>query len=72
MTKPRIPLPKQTEQAFKDKTKYDRKTIPEPDLTPDWQVDCPNCGVFTQIQKAEPATCPKCGELDIDTLNLGA
>ena len=94
MTKPRIPLPKQTQQTFKDKSKYDRKIYSDPanqptqeymdglkeiqaqaiheDLTPDWQVDCPACGVFTQIQKTDPTICPKCGKPDIDTLNLGA
>lgn len=39
---------------------------------PDWQVDCPNCGIFIQIQKVEPTICPRCGEPDIDTFNLGA
>jgi len=73
MNKPRIPLPKQTQQAFKDKSKYDRKDLPVPEGTvPDWQVDCPNCGVFIQIQKTDPTICPRCGEPDIDTFNLGA
>jgi ssDNA-binding Zn-finger/Zn-ribbon topoisomerase 1 len=39
---------------------------------PDWQVDCPACGVFTQIQKTDPTICPRCGEPDIDTFNLGS
>ena len=33
----------------------------------EWEVDCPKCGVFIQIQKGDPAICPRCGETNIDT-----
>jgi phage terminase large subunit GpA-like protein len=32
-----------------------------------WQVFCPHCGEFTQLQIHEPVLCPKCERLDIDT-----
>lgn len=33
----------------------------------DWEVNCPHCGVFVQVQKGEPVTCPQCDSPDIDT-----
>lgn len=33
----------------------------------EWEVNCPKCGVFIQVQKGDPTICPKCGEPDIDT-----
>ena len=36
----------------------------------EWEVTCPNCGKFVQIQKTEPVLCPQCGIADIDTINL--
>jgi Zn finger protein HypA/HybF involved in hydrogenase expression len=32
-----------------------------------WEVKCPKCGTFDQIQKGEPVLCPQCGSPDIDT-----
>ena len=69
----RIPVSPKPNQTHKLKTDYDRKEpIEIPEGTPDWQVDCPHCGVFIQIQKTEPTICPHCQEPDIDTFNLGA
>jgi hypothetical protein len=65
MAKLRIPLPKQVEKAFKDKSKYDRKQ--EKNYGHEWEVDCPNCGKFIAIQKGEPVLCPKCMSATIDT-----
>jgi len=33
----------------------------------EFNVSCPECGNFVQIQKGDPVVCPKCGEVDIDT-----
>ena len=33
----------------------------------EFNVSCPECGNFVQIQKGDPVCCPKCGEVDIDT-----
>lgn len=33
----------------------------------EWLVDCPTCGKFIQVQKTDPAVCPKCQCPDIDT-----
>lgn len=35
----------------------------------EWQVSCPNCGDFVQIQKEEPVLCPQCFCPDIETEN---
>lgn len=32
-----------------------------------WEVDCPNCGKFTAVQKGDPVICPKCQSAEIDT-----
>ena len=40
-------------------------------MSHEWDVTCPNCGIFTQIQKGDPTICPKCGEVDIDTNIIG-
>lgn len=35
--------------------------------TREWEVQCPDCGTFTQIQKGDPVLCSKCGTSEIDT-----
>lgn len=72
MTKQRIPLPKKTEQVFKDKkSQYDRRRNKTVSLEgSEWEVDCDVCGKFTQIQKTDPAVCPRCGSPEIETKPL--
>ncbi len=36
----------------------------------EWQVECENCGQFVQVQKSDPAVCPKCESPNIDTTPL--
>jgi rubrerythrin len=33
----------------------------------EWAVSCPDCGDFVQIQKTDPAVCPKCQNPNIET-----
>lgn len=33
----------------------------------EWEVSCPNCGDFVQIQKSDPVICPKCQSTEIET-----
>lgn len=39
-------------------------------MTMEWEVNCPKCGVFVQIQKLEPVLCPMCLCSDIDVVQL--
>jgi Zn finger protein HypA/HybF involved in hydrogenase expression len=69
----RIPLPKKTEQVHRDKkSDYDRQAGQAVSLEEsEWLVDCPRCGRFIQVQKADPTICPRCHETDIDTSRNG-
>ena len=72
MKKIRIPLPKQIEQTFKDKkSQYNRRKNKLVSLeNSEWEVDCDVCGKFNQIQKTDPAICPRCGSPEIETRPL--
>ena len=36
----------------------------------EWEVSCPTCGDFVQIQKSDPVCCPKCQDPNIETKNV--
>ena len=74
MKKPRIPLPKQTERSFRDrKSDYNRQQAKRVEVADnEWLVECPNCGDFIQLQRTDPAICPKCLSPDIDTTPVGS
>jgi Zn finger protein HypA/HybF involved in hydrogenase expression len=38
-----------------------------PNDTHEWEIDCPDCGIFTQVQKGDPTICPKCHNPNINT-----
>jgi Zn finger protein HypA/HybF involved in hydrogenase expression len=38
--------------------------------THEWEVECPECGTFTVIQKSDPVLCPNCLSTEIDTTPL--
>lgn len=60
MAKPRIPLPKQTEQVFKDKKKYDRKVSKK--LVKAVRDDvCPDCLEPAPHDRIPGSTCCICG-----------
>jgi rubrerythrin len=65
MKKIRIPLPKQTEKVHHSAKDYKRQNNKK--LYIEWEIECPKCGTFTQIQKSEPVLCPQCLCPDIDT-----
>lgn len=65
MKKIRIPLPKQTEKIFKSAKDYNRKN--NQSLYIEWEIECPNCGTFIQVQKNNPVICSKCHCPDIET-----
>lgn len=36
----------------------------------EFEVDCPHCGRFVQVQKSDPVLCPKCQSPEIDTIYI--
>lgn len=42
----------------------------EREYTPGWIVACDDCGTASRTYGSRPEKCPKCGETDLDALNI--
>lgn len=53
---------------------YEGRRELDPQCAPDWipvyEVSCDSCGSESTVEGNRPATCPSCGEDDLDALTI--